>query len=140
MLLWSFMSRHRDEDEWWHARPDLDRYSALRDEMGERVSYEPPRQRKDDHDVHPLIHYGMRVGIPSAMAALLVYWLVMKLDTKQDVALELARTHAAMTMQMADQATRTERLMERLVLITVANCMNTAKSSLERGDCARASR
>jgi len=141
--MFGLLFSRRYDDEWLTVRPDLSRYATLKEEMDERdrLNYEPPRhRRKDDSDVHPLIRYGVRVGIPSVMAACLVYWLVMKLDTKQDAALELARTHATMTTMMTEQSSRIERLMEISVALQTAQCYNDADTVDERRQCGLASR
>lgn len=146
-LGWCFTTRQRDEDaHWWDTDPEvrarnlrwedsLD--SVLRHEYGNAPA---PQRRKDDSDVHPLIRYGVRVGIPSVMAALLVYWLTMKIDAKLEDNTSMLRNHAMATTALAEQATRSERLMERAVALMFVQCFNAAKSAAERGECSRASR
>ncbi len=106
----------------------------LREEMDERIlTGVPPRQDKDEQSVHPLLRYVVRVGIPSVMASLLVYWLVMKLDAKLD-------THSMLMREHMTASTRMELLMEKVVALQLVQCVNGAVSAGERADCSRASR
>lgn len=140
-LVWA---KRVDDEHWWDADPVVRKRNRDFEDRLEAVLSddftEPPQRRKDDSDVHPLIRYGVRVGIPSVMAACLVYWLVMKIDAKLDASLEMARTHSIMTASIAEQGNRTERLLERAVALMFAECFNGASTDAERRECRDANR
>ena len=86
-----------------------------------------------------LVRYGVRVGIPSVMAALLVYWLTMKIDAKLENSQDMIRQHAAMSQaaiaSITDRLERSDRMQTVVVNLLRAGCVNAAKSYDERNRC-----
>jgi len=104
----------------------------------------PPHE---EPPMHPLVQYALKAGLTAAIAAGLVWFLAVTINTKLDAqtakldALDkVLATHSQMTAAMVDRLTRSDLVMERLAALMLVQCMNAAKSSGERAECARAGR
>ena len=138
------MSAPSDED-WWHSRPDAERYAQLRDELAERqltggpVNDPAPRRRKSDDDMNPWIKLTLQVGVPAVIALFLVQQLATTFNTKLDASVELARLNAtnsaASHASMLERLDRTDRTQGVMIDLLRAQCVNQAKSFEERNRC-----
>lgn len=129
-----------------NIRPDPERYRQLREEMNERADYDdypkPPRRRRDDSDVHPWIQYAVKVGMPTALGAAIIAWVLHDVTGSMKTIVDLQRQALQQNLLMQqehvsirERIDRADRLQGVTVDILRAQCVNLAASRQERDGC-----
>lgn len=140
-----------DEDEhWWDGDPAVrERNVAFEAKLGRLIGadrVETPQRRQGDDDVlnNPWIKLVLQVGVPATIAIFLVFKLSTNVDLKLDQNLQTLQSHAtfgaAAVSSINERLADAERQQAVMIDLLRVQCVNSAKSSVERGECLRAGR
>lgn len=132
MLGLCFSTRH-DDEAWLRQRPDLERYSQLHAEMGERVAYdfEPPRPN-GEHQVQGLITGVMKFGVIPGAFLWLLYLITAGMQADVKSIKDTQHEHA---IESRAAIVRQDRLQGVMIDLLRAQCVNSAKTYQERQSC-----